>query len=81
MTEENPGGAPLPGEIAVIDLMLGIPSEDAKRTYDFMRPLFRDKQSLESFDFPVDSGPVIAIFLVIRPFFTPKSPEGDLLPL
>ena len=34
--------------------MLGIPSEDAKRSYDFMRPLFRDKQSLESFEFPVE---------------------------
>ena len=54
MTKENPGGTQRPGDIAVIDLMLGIPSEDAKRTYDFMRPLFRDKQSLESFDFPVE---------------------------
>ena len=45
---------PMPTDIPIIDLMLGLPSEEAKRTYDFMRPLFRDKQSLESFDFPVE---------------------------
>ena len=45
---------PMPTDIPVIDLMLGIPSEEAKRSYDFMRPLFRDKESLSSFDFPVE---------------------------
>ncbi len=54
MSEDNPKTTPPIGDIPVIDLMLGIPSEDAKRSYDFMRPLFRDKQSLESFDFPVE---------------------------
>ena len=44
----------MPTDIPIIDLMLGLPSEEAKRSYDFMRPLFRDKQSLESFDFPVE---------------------------
>ena len=44
----------MPSEIPIIDLMLGLPSEEAKRSYDFMRPLFKDKQSLESFDFPVE---------------------------
>jgi hypothetical protein len=44
----------MPSDIPVIDLMLGIPSEEAKRTYDFMRPLFRDAESLRSFDFPVE---------------------------
>ncbi|MFP6640861.1 MAG: amidohydrolase family protein [Myxococcota bacterium] len=44
----------MPTDIPVIDLMLGFPSEEAKRSYEFMRPLFRDKQSLESFDFPVE---------------------------
>ena len=34
--------------------MLGIPSDDAKRSYDFMRPLFRDPDSLKSFEFPVE---------------------------
>ena len=45
---------PMPTDIPVIDLMLGIPSEEAKRSYDFMRPLFRDEESLKSFDFPVE---------------------------
>ena len=45
---------PMPTDIPIIDLMLGLPSEEAKRTYDFMRPLFKDKPSLESFDFPVE---------------------------
>ena len=44
----------MPSDIPIIDLMLGLPSEEAKRSYDFMRPLFKDKQSLESFDFPVE---------------------------
>jgi len=44
----------MPTDVPVIDLMLGLPSEEAKRSYDFMRPLFRDKQSLGSFDFPVE---------------------------
>ncbi|MEE3328720.1 MAG: amidohydrolase family protein [Myxococcota bacterium] len=44
----------MPTDLPIIDLMLGLPSEEAKRSYDFMRPLFRDKQSLESFDFPVE---------------------------
>jgi predicted TIM-barrel fold metal-dependent hydrolase len=33
--------------------MLGVPSGEQKRSYDFMRPLLRDKESRESFDFPV----------------------------
>ena len=45
---------PMPTDIPVFDLMLGIPSEEAKRSYDFMRPLFRDADSLKSFDFPVE---------------------------
>jgi len=45
---------PMPTDIPVIDLMMGIPSDEAKRSYDFMRPLFRDAESLQSFDFPVE---------------------------
>ena len=45
---------PMPTEIPVIDLMMGIPGEAAKGSYDFMRPLFRDEESSRSFDFPVD---------------------------
>lgn len=44
----------MPTDIPIIDLMLGIPSDDAKRSYDFMRPLFRDPDSLKSFEFPVE---------------------------
>ena len=45
---------PMPRDIGIIDLMMGIPSPDPKRSYDFMRPLFRDKESLQSFEFPVE---------------------------
>ena len=45
---------PMPRDVGVIDLMLGIPSPAPKRQYDFMRPLFRDRESRESFDFPVE---------------------------
>ena len=45
---------PMPTDVPIIDLMLGIPSEEAKRSYDFMRPLFRDAESLKRFDFPVE---------------------------
>ena len=45
---------PMPTDVGIIDLMLGIPSPDQPSTYDFMRPLFRDKESLEQFDFPVE---------------------------
>jgi len=44
----------MPTDVPIIDLMLGIPSEEAKRSYDFMRPLFRDAESLKRFDFPVE---------------------------
>ena len=44
----------MPTDVGVIDLMLGIPSPDPKPSYDFMRPLFRDPESLRSFDFPVE---------------------------
>ncbi len=45
---------PMPTDIGIIDLMLGIPSPDQPSTYDFMKPLLRDKQSLEQFEFPVE---------------------------
>lgn len=43
-----------PPNAPVIDLMLGIPSLHQKESYDFMRPLFRDRESLRSFDFPAE---------------------------
>jgi len=45
---------PFPTGIGVVDLMLSIPSAHQKRVYDFMRPLFRDAESLSTFDFPVE---------------------------
>lgn len=44
----------MPDGIGIIDLMMGIPSPSAKIDYDFMRPLFRDAESLSSFEFPVE---------------------------
>jgi predicted TIM-barrel fold metal-dependent hydrolase len=44
----------MPRDVPIIDLMLGIPSPQPKSTYDFMRPLFRDAESLRSFEFPVE---------------------------
>lgn len=45
---------PIPTDSPAIDLMLGMSSEEAKRSCDFMRPLFRDADSLKGFDFPVE---------------------------
>ena len=44
----------MPRDVKIIDLMLGIPSPDPRPNYDFMRPLLRDKESLEAFEFPVE---------------------------
>jgi predicted TIM-barrel fold metal-dependent hydrolase len=43
----------MPSGIGIIDTMLGVPSGEQKRSYDFMRPLLRDEESLRSFEFPV----------------------------
>ena len=45
---------PMPRDVGIIDLMMGIPSPDPKPAYDFMKPLFRDAESLQSFEFPVE---------------------------
>jgi predicted TIM-barrel fold metal-dependent hydrolase len=44
----------LPENAPIFDLMLGIPSVHQKESYDFMRPLFRDAESLRSFEFPAE---------------------------
>jgi len=44
----------MPRDVGIIDLMLGIPSPNPKPNYDFMKPLFRDAESLRSFEFPVE---------------------------
>ncbi len=43
-----------PRDVAAIDLMMGIPSLDPRSDYDFLRPLLRDRESRESFGFPVE---------------------------
>jgi predicted TIM-barrel fold metal-dependent hydrolase len=43
----------MPSGLGIIDTMLGVPSGEQKRSYDFMRPLLRDEESLRSFEFPV----------------------------
>jgi predicted TIM-barrel fold metal-dependent hydrolase len=40
--------------VPVIDLMLGIPRAHQPAVYDFMKPLFRDRESREQFAFPVE---------------------------
>ena len=44
----------MPKGIGVIETMIGIPSPHQPRNYDFMRPLFRDQESISQFDFPVE---------------------------
>ncbi len=44
----------MPTDVKVIDCMMGIPSRDPKPGYDFIRPLYRDRESLDPFDFPVE---------------------------
>jgi hypothetical protein len=44
----------MPSGIGIIDLMLGIPSPERRPRYEFLRPLLRDRESLESFEFPVE---------------------------
>ena len=43
----------MPSDIGVIDTMLGIPSTDKSGSYNWLRPLLRDRESLEAFEFPV----------------------------
>jgi len=45
---------PMPSGIGIIDLMMGIRSPDARPSYEYLRPLLRDRESLESFRFPVE---------------------------
>jgi uncharacterized protein len=43
---------PMPTGIAVIDLMMSIPTDDNTKWYEFLRPLLLDKESREQFTFP-----------------------------
>ena len=43
---------PMPTDVGVIDLMLGFPIDDRRHYYEFMKPLLKDQQSKEEFEFP-----------------------------
>ena len=45
---------PMPDDIGIIDCMIGFKNVDVHAAYDFMRPMLRDKQSNEEFQFPVE---------------------------
>jgi predicted TIM-barrel fold metal-dependent hydrolase len=45
---------PMPTDVGVIDLMMGIPSGDPKRWYDFLRTQLLDRESREDFEFPAE---------------------------
>jgi predicted TIM-barrel fold metal-dependent hydrolase len=44
----------LPEGVGIVDLMLDIPDHDKPASYQFLKPLLRDKESREDFDFPVE---------------------------
>ena len=43
---------PMPNDVGVIDLMMGIPSGNPERWYDFLRTQLLDRESREDFEFP-----------------------------
>jgi uncharacterized protein len=48
------GGMPMPSGIGVVDTMIGFPHRDMKETYAFITRQTRDRESKESFEFPVE---------------------------
>jgi predicted TIM-barrel fold metal-dependent hydrolase len=42
----------MPADLGIIDLMLGIPEGPKKDWYDFLKPLVRDSESKDEFEFP-----------------------------
>jgi len=42
----------MPSDLGIIDLMLGIPEGPKKDWYDFLKPLVRDRESKDEFEFP-----------------------------
>jgi len=44
----------IPAGLRAIDLMLDFPTDDAKKRYEFLRPLLLDKESREQFEFPAE---------------------------
>jgi predicted TIM-barrel fold metal-dependent hydrolase len=44
---------PMPANVGVVDLMIGFPSANARRNYEFMKPLLRDEES-SRMEFPAE---------------------------
>lgn len=45
---------PMPSDVRAIDLMMNIPGEDQSQWYEFMKPLFLDRDSREVFEMPAE---------------------------
>src|SRR5680860_13294 len=45
---------PMPTDVGVIDLMMGIPSGDPSHWYEFLRAQLLDRESREDFEFPAE---------------------------
>ena len=43
---------PMPQDVGIIDLMLMIPSDEQNHWYDYMKPMFLDRDSREMFEMP-----------------------------
>ena len=43
----------MPTDVGIVDLMIGFPSADAPRSYEFLKPQLRDRES-HGMDFPVE---------------------------
>jgi len=64
----------MPPGIGVIDLMMGLPSGDPKRWYEFLRPQLHDRESREEFEFPAQY-----MFKGVPKFDIPDDPARFLL--
>ncbi|MCU1429505.1 MAG: putative TIM-barrel fold metal-dependent hydrolase [Actinomycetia bacterium] len=65
---------PMPRDIGVIDLMMGIPAGDPRRWYDFLRTQLLDRESREDFEFPAEY-----MFKNVPKFDVPDDPVRFLL--
>ena len=45
---------PMQTDVGIIDLMMGIPSDERNHWYDHMKPMFLDQESREMFTFPAE---------------------------
>jgi len=64
----------MPADIGVIDLMMGLPSGDPRRWYEFLQSQLRDRGSREEFEFPAQY-----MFKDVPKFDVPDDPVRFLL--